>query len=286
MRRKVSHDERLRIVRLIEEEKRDLRLVADIFGVSRSSVYDWLRRYREGGAAALYPRATTGRPAALSEQQIVRLYLLIREHDPREFGFGAALWTRALVSLLIHHEFDVRLSPPTVVKILSKLTLHVPKRTLPLLRREDGSRSQQDTWDQSLHMAVRTRMLRPASTRLLYDVTRICLPDWPGITAERTLAARKPAPDRSSCDHMMYAVDTRGHTLFAVVPHQPETPHFIDFCTRLIHDCPAPTYLLMPASAGPPWDIAAIRSFVRSTYGRIGIFAAKQHTSDKYVVEI
>ena len=38
-------------VRAVEEKHQSPELVAEIFGISRSSLYEWLRRYREEGEA-------------------------------------------------------------------------------------------------------------------------------------------------------------------------------------------------------------------------------------------
>jgi transposase-like protein len=47
----INLEDRLRIVRLVDEGRHDPQLVADVFGVSRSTVYDWLRKYRDGAPA-------------------------------------------------------------------------------------------------------------------------------------------------------------------------------------------------------------------------------------------
>ena len=47
-------------VRAVEEKHQSPELIAEIIGISRSSIYDWLRWYREGGAAALDTRSAPG----------------------------------------------------------------------------------------------------------------------------------------------------------------------------------------------------------------------------------
>jgi transposase len=96
-------------------------LVADLLGVGRSSVFGWQKAYREGGLAALSTKFASGRPTILSDQQMMLLYAMIVDSDPRQHSFGVALWTRGLIADLIEQKFGVRLSLPTGGRILKKL---------------------------------------------------------------------------------------------------------------------------------------------------------------------
>src|SRR5512144_2978621 len=52
-------------VRAVEEKHYSLELIAAIFGISGSSIYDWLRCYCAGGEASLDTRTAPGAPAAI-----------------------------------------------------------------------------------------------------------------------------------------------------------------------------------------------------------------------------
>ena len=72
-------DQRLRAVVEIESGRMSARVAAEQFGVSKTQVYEWLNRYRAGGAAGLLPRSRRPlrSPAvtpAQVEDEIVRLH--------------------------------------------------------------------------------------------------------------------------------------------------------------------------------------------------------------------
>ncbi len=67
--------------------------IAEIMNVGRSTVFEWQRKYREGGLAALSTKFASGRPTTLSDRQMLWLYSLIEGSDPRQYSFAAALWT-------------------------------------------------------------------------------------------------------------------------------------------------------------------------------------------------
>jgi transposase len=103
--------------------------IAEIMNVGRSTVFEWQRKYREGGLAALSTKFASGRPTTLSDQQMMRLYSLIEGNDPRQYSFAAALWTRQIVRDLIRQRFRVAVSLITVGRILKKLGMS-PQRPL------------------------------------------------------------------------------------------------------------------------------------------------------------
>jgi transposase len=55
-------------VRAVEENHHSPELIADVFGISRSCIYDWLRWYREGGEAALDTRSAPGAAPVLTPE--------------------------------------------------------------------------------------------------------------------------------------------------------------------------------------------------------------------------
>jgi len=57
-------------VRAVEEKQYSPELIADILGISRSSIYEWLRLYRAGGEAALETRTAPGAPPAYSVRRL------------------------------------------------------------------------------------------------------------------------------------------------------------------------------------------------------------------------
>ena len=263
-RRQVTAEDRLRIARLIDEGHSDPELVAEVFGVSRSSVYDWLRKYREGGPEALRRSVPLGRPSAISEHQMRNVYSLIRDHEPREFGFGYALWTRSVVGLLVQQEFDLQLSPPTLAKALDRLGLRVPREVLRSIpcRPESGQSRQFDT-------LLRGRSAQVGANLLFGAVT------WPDNND-----ASGPGGHR---DHALLAVDGRGHARFSVSSGHLNAARLIEFGTGLVHDCPLPTYVVLPYRAG--CDLSGVRQFVDGTNGRLGVFLPRHGDDDSTAVE-
>jgi transposase len=94
--------------------------VALVIGVSLSSVKRWKKAFRLGGAAALEPKPSPGRPSKLTSPQRERLRQRLLA-GPRAAGFSTELWTCARVAELVRREFGVSYHPDHVGRILHHL---------------------------------------------------------------------------------------------------------------------------------------------------------------------
>src|SRR3954464_10455499 len=94
---------------------------AEIVGVNRRFVGQWVKMAAQDGEAVLAGRRRGRRPGeqkALSAVQEDRLRVLIVRGCPDRFGLSFALWTRQAVRALIARESGVWLSLPVVGRYL------------------------------------------------------------------------------------------------------------------------------------------------------------------------
>lgn len=122
----------------VEDEKATLRVsvgiaylhgvspteLAEWYGLSRATVYDWLDRLErlaeEPPAEALADADRPGRPPKLSGAERGRLVELLRE-PPTSAGYDATAWTPALVERYVRSAFGVDYSRRHVRDLLHDL---------------------------------------------------------------------------------------------------------------------------------------------------------------------
>lgn len=125
--RKLDHktleDIRVRSVRQIVEEQARVVDVANALGFRRSTVFSWVKAYREGGPEALAAKPILGRPGKLTDEQVRQVYAVLRGKDPRQLGFEFALWPRWMIRDLIARMFAVELTAQSVGRVLRRLGL-------------------------------------------------------------------------------------------------------------------------------------------------------------------
>ncbi len=82
---------------------------ARLLKVSRSSVFPWLARYRQGEWGALKTGAHSGRPRKLDGARMTFVCDLVTNHNPLRLNFPFALWTCEMIAQVIAREFGVEL---------------------------------------------------------------------------------------------------------------------------------------------------------------------------------
>lgn len=265
--RRATEEERVRAVELLENGK-SAEIVADILGVGRSSLFDWQAKYRAGGLAALSTKFASGRPTVLSDKQMVQLRSMIVGRDPRQHSFGFALWTRKLVADLIEQKFGRRLSLPTVGRILKKLGLS-PQR--PLYRAYQQDPEKVRVWKEQTYPSIRAQAAGEGATIFFADEAGVRTDHHAG----RTWApiGRTPvitATGERKSVNMISAVSSRGHLHFDVFEGSMNATRFIEFCEKLLHDCPTPVFLVVDGSSAHTAKI--VTKYVESTEGRLRLF--------------
>lgn len=129
---------RRRVVHAIREKGHSPEVVADIFGFSRSSVYEWLSRYDRGGYEALDSGKAPGAEAVITEEMDTWLKETVLNSTPVAHGYDTVLWSRDILAELLYQEFGVTVSGVTVSLHLKKLGLSYQKPCYRDVERDEG----------------------------------------------------------------------------------------------------------------------------------------------------
>jgi transposase len=130
--RSIPHDtlESLRCaaIRLHEEGVR-VDVIGKSFKVTAKAVYEWIKRYREGGKEALKSRKAPGPVPLLNAKQFEELVGEL--HRPAtELGYATDLWSGPRIRHLVKHRFGVEYHPKHMPRFLRRLglVLRFPQR--------------------------------------------------------------------------------------------------------------------------------------------------------------
>ncbi len=127
--------------------------IAGIVGASISRVSEWLRGYEKNGYEALLEAHRSGRPRALSEDQLLQLSDIL-DSGPVAYGYTSGVWTSPMVTRIIEAEFDRDYHPGHVRKILAGLGFSV-QRPKSLLIKADPK--EQDRWHRYTYPEVKKK---------------------------------------------------------------------------------------------------------------------------------
>jgi transposase len=127
------------------DDGRTLESIADLLRVSRQTLYNWVRRFRERHEAPLEERLgdepRSGRPP--SALGIVdALIVEVIDKDPRDYGYHSTLWTTRLLQCHLRVVHQVEVSRKSVSRALVRLGLRWKRPRYVLAERSE-------TWRQA-----------------------------------------------------------------------------------------------------------------------------------------
>jgi transposase len=111
--------------------------IAVHFDVSPRAVFQWVTAFINYGQNGLVAKVAPGRPPKLNADQMRRIAFWVREHSPNQLSFDFGLWTLRLIGLLIERELKVKLSLPTLGKVMHALGFS-PQRPLQRAWEQDA----------------------------------------------------------------------------------------------------------------------------------------------------
>ena len=108
-------------VQAVREHGQSPEVVAKILNFNRRCIYEWLKRYEEGGYEALESRKPPGAKPLITREMEGWLEETVLNSTPVQHGYDTNLWTRDILAELLKKEFGVRVSGLSVSLHLREL---------------------------------------------------------------------------------------------------------------------------------------------------------------------
>lgn len=242
--------------------------VIRVLGFSRTVIYDWLAKYREGGLDALRAKAISGRPPRLDGKQLRWLYKAITTKSPLQYRFEFALWTRSMVRDLIRERFGVQLSDVSVGRLLKKLGLSPQK---PLRRAYEQDSELVKSWLAEDFPKIQALAKKARATLYFSDEAGVRSDFHAGTTwAVKGKTPVVEATGQRYGMNIISAISPRGDMRFMTVEGRMNAGKFIEFLKRLLHNAKRPVFLIVDGH--PSHRARKVFEFVRKTKGKLRLF--------------
>jgi len=132
---------RIQALVLVSRGNRE-RDVADVIGVGRRTLQDWIHRYRVKGILGLAKGPFKGAKSRLTDEQKAELSRIIAA-GPQEAGLDTGVWTTPIIVKLVRDLFGVSYHPDHMGKILHGLRFSVQYPGKNLSKADEKA---QQTW--------------------------------------------------------------------------------------------------------------------------------------------
>lgn len=267
---------RKRAVQAIRERKQSPEVVAAVFGFNRSSIYEWLRNYDQGGYPALETRNPPGADPLITPTIEHWLKETVLNSTPVHHGYDTRLWNRELLAELIQKTFDVKVDGSTV-----SLHLHAVGLSYQQPAYQDGARDEQEV---ELFLTKKFPMIKRLAEKMGADIG---FEDEAGIgltsRAGRTWGAVGHPPaipvsmDRQGYN-LLSMITPQGTLQYAVTTAKVDSAQYIQFLFELIAPRERPLILLVDHVSFH--DSKPVRDFVRAHRQKLRIFFLPKHAPE------
>ncbi|WP_136810871.1 IS630 family transposase [Desulfosediminicola flagellatus] len=265
--RKALEAIRIRAVQRVEAGESP-EVVIKALGFTRSQIYEWLAKYREGGIDALRRRKAPGKTPKLNGSQLKKIYRLVVGVDPRQLKFEFALWTRDMVRELIWREFKVKLSEVSVGRLLKKMGLSPQRPTHRAIQRDELSVYK---WMAEDYPAIR-KLAKEQNAEIFFGDESSVRSDYHSGTTWAPVG-KTPTVKTTASRHkvnLVSAISPRGTMRFMSTDGNVTATVFIEFLKRLLYKANRPVFLILDNHS--VHRSKEVREFVKSRAGKLRLF--------------
>jgi transposase len=218
---------------------------ARIFGVSRTSIWNWMKAYKKSGEKGLVSeKRGRKKGTSLNAQQAASIRKSVLGKNPGQLRLPGFLWTRESVGLLIQHRFGLKLSRWTVGRYLKDWGLTVQK---PAKRALEQNPAQVRYWLQTKYPAIVRKAAKEKADIFWGDEMGLRSDHQSGTTwgAKGKTPVVQRSGSRFSCN-MISAITNRGRMSFMVFSGKFTFAVFILFLSRLVrHNAGRKVFLIV-----------------------------------------
>jgi transposase len=270
----LEHMRMLAVDRVLAGEKPSV--VAESFGIYRTSIYKWLRGYRKRGREALRSTKAKGPTPKLTEGQKEQVRRWIVGKDPRQYGFDFGLWTRSIIAEMIQDRFDVSLTLPSIGHLLTSLDITPQK---PLRRAYERDEKEIQQWKEQKYPELRKRAKQRGADIFFLDEVGV-RSDSP-LGRSYGLKGRTPVVKTSGQRqkiNAISAVNAKGAFWYNVYSGTLTAALFIVMLTDLMKGGKKPVMLVIDGL--PVHKAKSVAKYVQSTHGRLELHFLPPYAPD------
>jgi len=273
----VQEELRRRVVGAIQGGIKQIE-AAQVFGVARKTIWQWLKRYAASGDSGLaaQKRGPKGGGGKLKGWQAAAICNLVRDHHPEQLKLPFVLWTSEAVQRLITNRFGVKLSARSVRRYLQGWGFTPQK---PVRRAYERDPAAVMHWLKQEYPAIRARS-KVEKAKLYWGDAMGARSDH---QAGRSYAPRGHTPIRPGTGNrfranVLSAITNRGDLAFMVFKTQFTAKVFLRFLRRLVKHTGRKVFLIVDGH--PVHRSQAVEDWLEHHRPRIEMFFLPPYSPD------
>lgn len=263
-------------VRAVEEKQYSPELAADFLGISRSSIYDWLRRYHTQGEGALDTKKALGGPVVMTSEMDQWLKATILNSTPLDHGYDTVLWTLSILVELLKKHFNTWVSDSTVALHLHQMKLSCQK---PCYRARGRNPVKVAAFINEKFPMIQRVAQKLGADILFEDEAGIAIMTRSGRTWGKV---DSPPPvtvsDQRGGYNVLSMITAQGELIYELEEKTINSERYIEFLRRVLANHPRP--IIVIADNASFHRSKEVRLFVRLNRKRIRMFFLPPHAPE------
>jgi len=267
---------RIQAVRRVIEDGESPSEVMRSYGLCRTSIYPWLRAFKDKGWEALAESISQGPEPKLTDKQKQQVKRWILGKDPRQYGFDFGLWSRRIVQRMIQEKLSVEFCLTSVGKLLASLDITPQK---PLRRAYERDPAAVALWEKETYPQLKKRAKRLGA--------KIFFSDEAGFQSDpvlgRTYGLKGHTPvvttsgQRQSLN-VISAVNARGEFWAVTYTGKLNAESFVVFLQNFMSSQRGKVFLVVDGH--PAHKANAVKSYLQSLKGRLELHFLPPYAPD------
>lgn len=267
---------RIQAVRRVIEDGESPSEVMRSYGLCRTTIYPWLRDFKDKGWEALAESIAQGPEPKLTDKQKQQVKRWILGKDPRQYGFDFGLWSRRIVQQLIQEKMGIELCLTSVGKLLASMNVTPQK---PLRRAYERDPVAVALWEKETYPHLKKRAKRLGA--------KIFFSDEAGFQSDpvlgRTYGLKGHTPvvttsgQRQSLN-VISAVNARGEFWAVTYTGKLNAESFVVFLQNFMSSQRGKIFLVVDGH--PAHKANAVKSYIQSLKGRLELHFLPPYAPD------
>lgn len=267
---------RIQAVRRVIEDGESPSEVMRSYGLCRTTIYPWLRDFKDKGWEALAESIAQGPEPKLTDKQKQQVKRWILGKDPRQYGFDFGLWSRRIVQQLIQEKMGIEFCLTSVGKLLASMNITPQK---PLRRAYERDPVAVALWEKETYPHLKKRAKRLGA--------KIFFSDEAGFQSDpvlgRTYGLKGHTPvvttsgQRQSLN-VISAVNARGEFWAVTYTGKLNAESFVVFLQNFMSSQRGKIFLVVDGH--PAHKANAVKSYIQSLKGRLELHFLPPYAPD------
>jgi transposase len=255
-------------VRAIVEEGISPETVAEVFHMSRTAIYRWLKLFDQGGYPELETKKAPGSPPEITEEMDDWLKDTVLNYRPEDFGYDTALWTRDILAEILNAEFSIDVGGRAVGYHLQKIGLSYQK---PWFRSREQDNAKVRKFLEETFPRIQNLAQKIGADIAFEDEAGIGLQTHSGKTwGEVGHTPEVAVTGKRGGYNLLSMVTPDGEMRFSIKNGKLNSDTFIEFLKSVMKDRSRP--LILIADRASFHASKQVREFVRSNRKKIRIY--------------